>query len=347
MRARRFLSTLGESRGLARAERGPAPGDDWTVEPVLAGRDARCIAADPLDPRVVYAAVDGEGVLRSEDGGRSWRLAGGPEGPRRDVRSLAVSPHEPGVVYAGTRPASVFVSRAGGVGWTELEGFRRIRGRWLWRSPAELPDTRAYVLGLSVSPEDPDRIVAGIEFGALVYSDDGGRRWSTHRKGALRDCHSLTFHASDGSWVYQAGGGGAACSQDGGVTWQSPKDGLDRRYGWACAADPARPEVWYASASPMPSLLRGELQPPAHVDGRASAAIYRWNGRAAWQKLDGGLPDPLDHMAYALLTDPAAPGHLYAGLANGDIWHSADHGDSWRRLPLSLGGIHRSLLMWP
>lgn len=28
-----------------------------------------------------------------------------------------------------------------------------------------------------------------------------------------------------------------------------------------------------------------------------------------------------------LLTDPAAPGHVYAGLSHGEIWHSTDYGD--------------------
>jgi hypothetical protein len=49
-------------------------------------------------------------------------------------------------------------------------------------------------------------------------------------------------------------------------------------------------------------------------------------------------------MAYGLLTDPDAPGHLYAGLANGDVWHSADYGDSWEILPFNLGGIHQTLI---
>ena len=49
-------------------------------------------------------------------------------------------------------------------------------------------------------------------------------------------------------------------------------------------------------------------------------------------------------MAYALITDPAAPGHLYAGLANGDVWHTQDHGDSWVQLPLNLGGIHNTMI---
>jgi len=49
-------------------------------------------------------------------------------------------------------------------------------------------------------------------------------------------------------------------------------------------------------------------------------------------------------MPYALLTDPAAPGYLAAGLSNGDIWQSTDHGDHWSQLPFNLGGIHRALI---
>lgn len=48
-------------------------------------------------------------------------------------------------------------------------------------------------------------------------------------------------------------------------------------------------------------------------------------------------------MPYALVTDPAAPGHLYAGQRNGDVWFTADYGDSWRQLPLSLGRIDNAL----
>jgi photosystem II stability/assembly factor-like uncharacterized protein len=195
------------------------------------------------------------------------------------------------------------------------------------------------VQAIALSPTDPEVMLVGIEFGAVVRSTDGGKTWAGHRKGALRDCHSLTFHAVDGDWAYEAGGtgGGAAVSRDGGETWRQPRAGLDRHYSWAVAADPARPGVWYVSVSPGPGK--------AHSAGNAQAYIFRSSGGAAWQRLGGGLPQPLDHMAYALLTDPAAPGHLYAGLSNGDVWGSTDHGDTWRKLSFNLGGIHRTLIM--
>jgi hypothetical protein len=338
MNANLFLAVI--ERGLTRAIR--SSDGTWAIAPSPTPQHITCLVVDPLHPRRVYAGTRNAGVLRSDDGGESW-VSVGLQG--QIVKSLAVSPHEPGVMYAGTKPPCVFVTRDGGQHWSELESFRRIRGRGWWRSPAEPPDWRAYVMSLSISPTNPNLIVAGMEFGAVVRSTDGGQSWSNHRKGALRDCHSMTFHAHNGDWVYEAGGGGAAVSRDGGQTWNQPKTGLDRRYGWACAADPHQPEIWYVSASPMPTLLKWQFEPPAHLVGKSNAAIYRSSGGAAWEKLGGGLPEPLDYMANVLLTDPDAPGHLYTALANGEVWHSTDHGDSWHKLPFNLGGNPYRLVM--
>ena len=329
----RACSEPAEGTGLARAER-KAEGD-WSVEFLLAGQDVRCLAADPLNSNVVYAGVQHGGVLRSDDRGRTWRPAGLAG---KVVKSLAVSPHDAGAIYAGTRPALMYVSRDGGDTWTELEAFRRIPWRWLWLSPAEKPFT-AYVQAIALSPTAPNVIVVGIEAGAVVRTTDGGKTWTGHRKGALRDCHSLTFHATNGDWVYETGGtgGGVAVSRDAGDTWRQPRAGLDRHYGWACAADPARPEVWYVSASPGAGK--------AHSESNAQAYIFRSAGGAPWQKLGGGLPQPLNYMPYALLTDPTAPGHIYAGLSNGNVWYSADYGETWQKLPFNLGGIHHTLVM--
>ena len=324
MRANVFIATTGN--GLARAS--CAADDRWSVEFLLADRDVRCLASDPLDPEAVYAGTQGGGVLRSDDRGETWRPAG-LDG--RIVNSLAVSRSEPGVVYAGTKPARLFVSRDGGARWRELDGFRRIPVRRMWGSIT-------YVKAIALSPTDPNVINVGIEGVATVRSADGGKSWTGHLEGALRDCHTLVSHATNGDWVYEAGGtgGGAAFSRDAGRTWTRRRTGLDRHYGWACAADPARPEVWYVSVSPGPWK--------AHSGNNARAAIFRSAGEG-WRRLAGGLPQPLDHMPYALLTDPGSPGDVYAGLSNGKVWHSADHGESWRRLPFDLKAIKRQLIL--
>jgi len=325
---RAFIATTGA--GVARAA--AAPDGGWQVTRMLDEYAVRCLAADPLEPGTVYAGTERHGVLRSDDRGETWQAAGLSGRP---VRSIAASPTRPGVVYAGTKPPALYVSENQGREWTELSELRKMR-QWWWFTPAE-PGAE-YVQAIALSPNDPRVILVGIEFGAVLRSEDGGLSWSRHRRGALRDCHMMVFHHSDGNWVYEGGGaGGAAVSRDGGKTWTRPRRGRDRHYGWAVGADPAHPEVWYNAVSPGPLK--------AHGGKHAEAHIFRSSGGAVWEKLEGGLPQPLEHMPYALITDPASPGHLYAGLSNGDVWLSTNYGDTWERLGFNLGGIHRSLIM--
>ena len=323
-----FLATTGQ--GVARAER--ALDTEWSVTAVLSGQQAHCLAQDARHPHIVYAGTERNGVLRSADGGKTWQ----PRGlSGQQVKALAVSPVSPETLYAGTRPACLYVSHDGGGHWTELAAFRKIPSRRFWFSPVGFI---AYVQAIALSPTDPETLVVGIEVGAVVRSSDGGQTWTDHRRGALRDCHSLAFHRIAGGWVYEAGGSGAGVSfsRDAGACWTQPGDGLDRHYGWAMAADPAQPDIWYASLSP------GALK--AHSDHNAQATIVRSRRGAPWQALAGGLPQPLNHMPYALLTDPAAPGDIYAGLSNGEVWHGTEYGDAWRQLPFQLGSIERVLI---
>jgi hypothetical protein len=50
-------------------------------------------------------------------------------------------------------------------------------------------------------------------------------------------------------------------------------------------------------------------------------------------------------MANALATNPKCPGHLYAGMADGHVWKSADYGDSWQKLPFNLDAIYKLILL--
>ena len=321
MTAKRIFALA--SHSVARAERG-ANAKSWTVEHVLVGQDVRCIEVDPVNPSVVYAGTQGQGVFRSVDGGRSWQTAGLPG---VIVKSLAASPHQPGLIYAGTKsPPLIYRTEDGGLHWEELRGFRSVRGRWWWRSPAEPPFT-AYVLALALSPGDPNVVLAGVELGAVVRSEDGGETWSNHRKGAGRDCHQLFFHSRHSEWAYQAHGGGPAISRDAGSTWEQPKTGLDRRYCINVAADAGQPDMWYAVVAPVLKAHSADSQ----------AVIIRSVGGGPWKQLDG-LPAPFQRLPL-LAADSATPGHVYLAECNGDVWHSTDGGETWHQLPINLGDI--------
>jgi photosystem II stability/assembly factor-like uncharacterized protein len=320
-----FVSTTW--RGLSRAERS---GASWEVTRHLEEEETRSLAAS-ADEGLVLLGTQGRGVWRSDDAGATWSRSGLE---KTIVKSLAFSPADPNVVYAGTKPPALFKSGDGGRAWSELEGFRAVR-RWWWRQPAERPTT-PYVSALAASPADPDVAVAGVEAGAVLRTDDGGVTWRGHLRGAVRDCHVLAFHHKE-PYVYEGGGAirkpGAAISRDAGATWERVAAGPEHKYGWAALGDPSDPETWYVSLAPGPRK--------AHSDGGAEAYIYRRDA-TGWKRLEGGLPQPLRHMTYALLSD--APDHLYAGIASGRVWRSADRGVSWSEMPFDLGAIHRSLV---
>jgi hypothetical protein len=326
-----FLS--GNRPGITRAVRN---GDGWHVTPMLPDVDVRCFARDPHNMDVILAGTQGQGIWRSADRGATWQAYALEE---QTVKSIAFSSVESGLVFAGMKPPGVWKSLDSGETWVECLGFQAIPSLPDWWSPAEPPGT-AYVHAMSVHPTKPQIVLAGIEYGAVLLSEDGGATWTDHRDDAIEDCHTLMFHPSDGRYAYEGGGSGegGAISTDGGHTWIQPTAGMDHRhYGWAVAADPRDPTTWYVSVSPGPDK--------AHRTGTAQAAILRSQAGGAWETLTGGLPDPLPNMPYALIPDVGAAGHLYAGLRNGDIWFSANAGETWQQLPVNVGRIEHALLM--
>jgi photosystem II stability/assembly factor-like uncharacterized protein len=308
--------------GLVRLSEG---GDVWTATLVKADARMQCVAVDPAHTTNVYVGSRGHGVWKTTDGGATWTdtLL-----PQPDVFSLAVSPAD-GSVYAGTEPSMLFKSTDGGGTWRELETLRQLPSAPTWSFPPR-PWT-SHVRWIAPNPADPNLLLVGIELGGLMRSPDGGKTWADHAPGAQRDVHALAWHPRAVERAYEAGGGGAAWSADGGRTWKAADQGHDRHYTWALAVSSSDPDLWYVSASPGPSQ--------AHAGGRADAYIYRWRGRGPWEPLGGGLPQPLSNMPYALL---ATADQLFAGLANGQIYTSRDAGDSWvllRVLGTSVQGI--------
>jgi photosystem II stability/assembly factor-like uncharacterized protein len=289
----------------------------WDVQVSLAGSGAQCLAVDPSNPDTVFAGLREHGIRRTRDGGRSWHDVGLPQ---PGVFSLAVSAAD-GRVYAGCEPSALFVSEDGGESWRELGALLELPSRPTWSFPPR-PWT-SHVRWIAPSPHEAGLLLVGIELGGLMRSSDGGESWEDHRPGAQPDVHSLAWHASEPTRAYEAGGGGAAWSADAGATWDPADAGRDRHYTWAVASDPANAARWYVSASTGPFAAHGGRDPQARV--------YRWDGEGPWEPLTGGLPDPLDAMPYALAH---AGDRLFAGLADGRVYSTADAGESWNLLEL-------------
>jgi hypothetical protein len=309
--ARRLCAATGD--GFARLDE---VNGGWEVELSLSGTGAQCLARDPADRNTVFVGLREGGVRRTSDGGRTWADCGLPA---PGVFSLAVSAAD-GSVYAGTEPSALYRSDDGGGSWRELEALLELPSRPTWSFPPR-PWT-SHVRWIAPSPHDPDLLLVGIELGGLMRSLDGGESWEDHRPGAQPDVHSLAWHPQETGRAYEAGGGGAAWSVDGGETWRPADEGRDRHYTWAVAVDPVDPELWYVSASTGPYA--------AHGRGDPQALIYR-RRHGGWDALAGGLPEPLQAMPYALVVTEE---RIFAGLSDGQLWESRDHGESWRSCEL-------------
>src|SRR5215207_9662165 len=198
--------------------------ENGMVELTLEERGARCLAVDPKDPDVVYVGTSDESLFKRSDGGRSWeRLSGVTHTMDTPVAGSPVD----GVLYTGTEPSSLFVSRDGGGTWRELEGLKNLPSAATWSFPPR-PWT-SHVRSIALSYEDPDLILASIELGGVVRSEDGGKVWQDQRPGAYADCHTLATHTSAPNTVYEAAGGGFAQSEDSGDSWVAADEGLEQR----------------------------------------------------------------------------------------------------------------------
>jgi hypothetical protein len=286
---------------------------DGGAEPVLEGAGAVCVAARGAR---VLAGTRERGALLSDDAGDTWEPL---ELPEPGVSAVAIGAAD-GALYAGTEPSRVFVARDGGP-FLELEALQDIPSRGEWSYPPR-PWTH-HVRWIAPDPHRAERLLVGIELGGVMYSDDGGATFTDHRPGAQRDAHCIVWHPEADGRAYEAAGGGAAWSRDGGRTWDPADRGRDLRYCWALAVDPADPERWYVSAASGPGS--------AHAGARARGRLYRWHD-GAWET----LPIAPNTMTYALV---ATDGELLAGLSDGRILRSGDHGDSWDDVGLRLGSM--------
>ena len=207
----------------------------------------------------MYAGSRLGGVWRSADGGATWTSAGLAD---REVFAVAVGPA--GEVFAGCEPSALFRSDDGGAEWVELGALRGVPSASSWSYPPR-PWT-SHVRWIAPDPTTRTVVLVGIEAGAVLLTEDGGWTWEDHRPGADRDPHALAWHPAVPRRAYQAGGGGAAWSRDGGRTWRRADAGRDRHYTWGLALDPggSRPLVGVGGERAVARARRAR-HPRAHL----------------------------------------------------------------------------------
>jgi photosystem II stability/assembly factor-like uncharacterized protein len=277
-----------------------------------------CLALDPHDPARAWAGSDGDGVVRSEDGGTSWFPSGLPD---RRIMALAASPSAPGRLWAGTEPSEVWRSDDGGGSWRRAGDLGALPSSAEWSFPPR-PETH-HVRWIACHPEDDDRVWAAVEAGALIATRDGGRSWIDRAPGGPFDTHELAIHSADPDTLHVAAGDGYYVSPDGGRSWVSPMEGLEVGYLRSVALDPDRREVVLVSGAsgPRRTYVAGRGADP---DGR----LFRREGGGPWSRVLDGWPDPPETIA-PLLAAGVAPGQLWAADERG-VHQSGDGGRSWR-----------------
>jgi len=292
----------------------------------------RCVAVDPHDPDRVYVGTFDHGLYATADGGETWRSSWEDVADRR-VTSLAVSrAHQTAgvsIVYAGTEPSNLYRSADGGETWHVLPELRRVPSEPRWSFPPR-PWTH-HVSTIALHPSDPDALAVGIELGGVIRSADGGRTWIDHNPQAHSDAHQLFTHPLAPERLYEVAGQGIAVSPDRGQSWRRLDGGLDRHYAWATAADPADPDLWYASVSRSPYA--------AHGNGDGQARLVRSSGDG-WSAIDTWEDEPaLRRMPYALATLPGQAGRLLVGLRGGSMLLTDDAGATWSRLSAAVSDV--------
>ena len=290
------------------------------VERALAGEAVRALDVSPADPEDLFVGcgLRGWGLYRTRDGGETVESLGFDD---VWVWGLERHPTDPERLYVGTEPPALWVSADGGASVETVDGIDRLPSRDDWTFFHE-PFCAGHVHGITVHPDRPDRVFAGVEHGAIIYSRDGGETWQESL--AATDVHRVAFHPEEPDRVFVAAGSGLYRSNNAGRSWEQVPD-LAGEYAHSIAFDPDSPGRMYVYVA---------------TDGMA---LYRSdNGGDSWVGIGDGLPAA--RPADTLQVRPGRPETLvYAGdVDDGSrLFVSPDAGESWKRLEVKLPKVWR------
>ncbi len=338
---------------------------DWAVDgPHFPGLEVYHVAGSPAAPDRIWAAPStswfGQQMYRSEDGGRHWAPVGndfsyagvpgthqwydGSAHPWEFARVWHLEPSatDPDTVLAGVEDAALFRSVDGGRTWSELPGLREHGSGPRWQPGAGgmclhtiLPD-----------PRDPARMLVAISAAGVFRTDDGGKTWRAANSGLVSEgipdpdaevghcVHKLALHPDRADTVYMQKHWDVMRSDDGGEHWHDVGGDLPTDFGFAIDVHAHEPDTVYV----VPITSDAEHYPP---DGRLRVYRSRTGGHE-WEPLSAGLPQ--EHCYVNVLRDAMAVDGLdscgvYFGTTGGQVYASADAGDSWAPIVRDLPSV--------
>ncbi len=248
------------------------------------------------------------------------------------VWHLEPSLTDPDMAYAGVEDAALFRTTDGGENWNELSGLRGHGTGPQWQ-----PGGGGLCLHTIIEdPKNPKRIFVAISSAGAFRTDDGGTTWKPINRGLRSDyipgpdaeighcVHRIAIHPSRPNVLFMQKHWDVLRSDDAGDSWREVSGNLPSDFGFVIDVNANEPETIYV----VPIKSDSEHFPP---DGKLR--VYRSrSGGNEWEALTTGLPQRdcyVNVLRDALAVDSLDKCGLYFGTTGGQVYASADAGDTW------------------
>jgi photosystem II stability/assembly factor-like uncharacterized protein len=251
------------------------------------------------------------------------------------VWHLEPSLNDPDTVYAGVEDAALFRSTDGAKTWHEMSGLRGHGTGPRWQPGAGGMGLHSIVL----DPSNPKRMFIAISAAGCFRTDDGGTTWKPINRGLRSQylpepmpevgfcVHRIAMHRSrpDVLFMQLHQGGGIFRSDNAGDQWNEVNGNLPTDFGFPIDVHAHEPETIYV----VPIHPEQGRVPP---NGKLRVYRSRTGGKQ-WEPLTKGLPQEncyVNVLREAMGVDTLQPCGVYFGTTGGQVYGSADAGDTWQ-----------------
>src|SRR5437879_3467376 len=249
---------------------------------------------------------------------------------------------DPDTAYAGIEEAALFWTTDGGKNWKELAGLRGHGTGPQWQPGAGGMCLHTIIL----DPRNPRRIWIAISAAGAFRTDDGGKTWTTINKGLrsqyipnpeaeIGHCvHHVAMNAKRPGVLFMQKHWDVMRSDDAGDNWKEVSGNLPTDFGFVIDAHTHEPETIYV----IPIKSDSEQ----YVHGGKLTVYRSRSGGSEWQALTKGLPQKDCYVSVlrdAMAVDSLDKCGIYFGTTGGQVYCSADAGDSWNPIVRDLPGV--------